>query len=275
MNNAQLQIQDLCISFHNRVAVNQLSFNVEKGRTVALVGESGSGKSVTGLAILGLLPKHALVSGRIQFEDEQLLSLTKKKLQKIRGKKISMIFQEPMTSLNPVFTVGEQIEEVVRYHQCTSRKETRRKALLLFSEVGIEASRFHAHPHEFSGGMRQRVMIAMALANEPSLLIADEPTTALDATTAKQIIELLLAAKQRREMSMIFISHNLKLVGSISDEICVMRSGELFEKGETTKVLRKPKSEYTKALLACQPSIMSRQSRLETIPANFGAFKKV
>jgi ABC-type glutathione transport system ATPase component len=266
MNITQLQIQDLCISFRNQIAVDNICFNVEQGRTVALVGESGSGKSVTGLAILGLLPSQARISGSVQFNDEELLKCSKKRTRQIRGKKIAMIFQEPMTSLNPVFTIGEQIEEVVRYHQRTSRKETRRKTLLLLNEVGINNDRLHAYPHEFSGGMRQRVMIAMALANEPSLLIADEPTTALDATTAKQILALLIHAKQRRGMSMIFITHDLNVVGSIADDICVLRSGILVESGDASSVLQNPRNGYTKALLACQPSITNRKSRLATVP---------
>lgn len=263
----QLHIQDLSISFKQQVAVTNIHFKVQQGKVVAIVGESGSGKSVTGLAILGLLPTSANISGSIQFEDEQLLQCTSKRIRQIRGEKISMIFQEPMTSLNPVFTIGEQIQEVVRCHQHSSHKEAKRKTLLLLEEVGIETTRYGSYPHEFSGGMRQRVMIAMALANEPSLLIADEPTTALDATTSKQIIALLVGAIQRRGMSMIFITHDLHIVRSIADDICVMQSGSLVEMGQASSVLQNPQSEYTRALLACQPSIMQRQRRLPTVPA--------
>lgn len=266
MNIAQLQIQDVCISFQEQLAVNNISLDVQRGKTLAIVGESGSGKSVTGLAILGLLPKAATISGNIQFEGEQLLNCSSKRMKQIRGKKIAMIFQEPMSSLNPVFTIGEQIEEVVRCHQHSSRREAKRKTLLLLDEVGIKTNRFHSYPHEFSGGMRQRVMIAMAMANEPSLLISDEPTTALDATTAKQIIELLKDAIQRRGMSMIFITHDLHVVRSIADDVCVMRAGELVEAGRAINVLQHPQNEYTKALLACQPSIMNRKRRLATVP---------
>ena len=179
-----------------------------------------------------------------------------------------MIFQEPMTSLNPVFTIGEQIEEVVRLPKRISRKNSKARTHQLLQEVGISETRLDAYPHEFSGGMRQRVMIAMALANEPLLLIADEPTTALDATTAKQIVALLSKAKQRREMSMLFISHDLSLVSTVADEICVMRSGRLIEKGTLHQVLHAPAEEYTKALLSCRPTITNRQLRLNSVPVD-------
>ena len=204
----------------------------------------------------------------MHFENEQLLSLSEKKMRLIRGKKIAMIFQEPMTSLNPVFTVGEQLEEVIRIQKRISRRAARVKTRQLFQEVGISDSRVRAYPHEFSGGMRQRVMIAMAMANEPMLLIADEPTTALDATTARQIIALLIAAKERRGMSMLFISHDLSLVASIADEIAVMRSGRLVEHGRSEQVLSNPTMGYTQALLACRPSLTKRQHRLKSVPVN-------
>ena len=238
------------------------------GKTTAIVGESGSGKSVTAMAVLGLLPTYATITGDIQFENKQLTDLSNKSFRSIRGNKIGMIFQEPMTSLNPVFTIGEQIEEVVRLRKRIARKNSKVRTQQLLQEVGISSRRSNAYPHEFSGGMRQRVMIAMALANEPSLLIADEPTTALDATTAKQIIALLSEAKQRREMSMLLISHDLSLVSSVANEICVMRSGRLIEHGRAKEVLCNPTTEYTSALLACRPSITKRQERLKTVPAD-------
>ena len=268
MNTSALSIRDLSVSFHDQFVVQNLNLRVEKGKTTAVVGESGSGKSVTALAVLGLLPKNAKVSGEINFENEQLLSLTLRRMRLIRGNKIAMIFQEPMTSLNPVFTIGEQIEEVVRLQKQSSRKAAKVKTHQLLEEVGIAVSRAHAYPHEFSGGMRQRVMIAMALANKPTLLIADEPTTALDATTARQIVALLVAAKQRREMSMLFISHDLGLVASVADQICVMRLGRLIENGVPNQVLREPTTAYTTALLACRPSILNRQDRLKSVPAD-------
>jgi len=266
MTTSQLHIHNLSVSFQGQSAVHHIDIYVEKGKTTAIVGESGSGKSVTALAVLGLLPKSATVTGEIRFEQEQLLSLPEKNLRHIRGKKIAMIFQEPMTSLNPVFTIGEQIEEVIRMHPRKSSRVARTKTLQLLQEVGIPKNRVHAYPHEFSGGMCQRVMIAIALANEPLLLIADEPTTALDATTSKQIIALLFAAKQRRNMSMLFISHDLRVVASVADNICVMRSGHIVESGKTARVLQQPTNEYTRALLACQPSMHNRQKRLPTVP---------
>jgi len=268
VNTNQLNIEDLSVSFHHQMAVQNFNLRVEKGKTTAIVGESGSGKSVTAMAILGLLPNYATITGSIEFESEQFCTYSTKRLRSIRGNKIGMIFQEPMTSLNPVFTVGELLEEVVRLRKRISRKNSRSKTHLLLQEVGISERRVHAYPHEFSGGMRQRVMIAMALANEPSLLIADEPTTALDATTSKQIIALLHDAKQRREMSMLFISHDLSLVSTVADEICIMRSGQLVEHGTSKQVLCNPTTEYTSALLACRPSISHRQSRLKSVPTD-------
>ena len=267
MTDPHLNITDVSVSFSGKRAVNTVCIQVKKGKTTAIVGESGSGKSVTAMAVLGLLPKTATVTGSITFEKTKILSLSEQKLRSIRGKKISMIFQEPMTSLNPVFTIGEQIEEVIRLHQHISRKGVRNKSTQMLHEVGIAGDRIHCYPHEFSGGMRQRVMIAMALANTPSLLIADEPTTALDATTSRQIMKLLFEAKQRREMSMLFITHDLRLVGSIADDICVMRSGNLVESGNALQVLSEPQSEYTRSLIACQPSITRRKNRLKTVPA--------
>ena len=265
MKSTPLNIADLSVSFQKQNAVQNLNVRVKKGKTTALVGESGSGKSVTAMAVLGLLPGYATITGDIEFENQQLLALSNKSLRSIRGNKIGMIFQEPMTSLNPVFTIGEQIEEVVRLRKRISRKNSKARTHQLLQEVGISESRVNAYPHEFSGGMRQRVMIAMALANEPLLLIADEPTTALDATTAKQIVALLSEAKQRREMSMLFISHDLSLVSTVADEICVMRFGRLVEYGTAKEVLCNPTTEYTSELLACRPSITKRQGRLKTV----------
>ncbi len=252
-----VRINDLTISFNKQVVVNKIAFGIEKGKTTAIVGESGSGKSVTAMSVLGLLPKTASVFGNILFEGENLLSFTEKALRSIRGRKISMIFQEPMTSLNPVFTIGEQIGEVILLHNKLSHKGIRAKTCDMLQEVGISSERIGDYPHEFSGGMRQRVMIAMALANEPLLLIADEPTTALDATTSKQIVKLLYAVKEHRNMSMLFISHDLGVVSSIADDICVMNAGAIVESGKTSRVLQSPENQYTRALLACRPTIPS------------------
>lgn len=265
MKEFALQIQNLCISFNGQLVVDHVSCQIRKGKTLAIVGESGSGKSVTALAVLGLLPPSASIKGQIEYGQDQLLNMTPSKLRKIRGGEIAMIFQEPMTSLNPVFSIGEQIEEAVRVHHRISRKNVRARTRTALEEVGLSVDRLGAYPHEFSGGMQQRVMIAMALASEPALLIADEPTTALDATTSKQIIDVLCKAKQRRGMSMMFISHDLTLVASIADDICVMRNGIVMEVGEAKRVLLQPSNAYTRALLACKPSLKSRRRRLQTI----------
>jgi peptide/nickel transport system ATP-binding protein len=225
---------------------------------------------VTALSILGLLPNYSNVSGEILFGEEQLIEMPQSKLRSIRGSEIAMIFQEPMTSLNPVFTIGEQIEEVVRIHRSLSRKNVRKVTFESMEEVGLSHHRRGSYPHEFSGGMRQRVMIAMALVCEPSLLIADEPTTALDATTSKQIVQLLMEIKNRRGMSMLFISHDLGLVSEIADDICVMRNGKNVESGDVNQVLQYPEHPYTKALLACRPSLTVRKDRLMTIEKFMG-----
>lgn len=262
-----LHIQNWSVSFGSTRVVSNATLVVRKGKTTAIVGESGSGKSITAMSILGLLPKHASVSGKILFEQTDIATLSRSKMRLLRGKQIAMIFQEPMASLNPVFTIGEQIEEVFRLHKTCSRKLAKVKTKEILDEVGIQPNRSTAYPHEFSGGMQQRVMIAMALANEPTLLIADEPTTALDATTSKQIIELLIAARERRSMSMLFISHDIGVVKSIADEVCVMRKGEIVEHGTMAQVLQTPAHPYTKALLACRPTIHQRKKRLQTIPS--------
>ena len=250
-----LQINDLVISFGTQPAVEGASFFIERGKTLAIVGESGSGKSVTAMAILGLLPPTSQVRGEIVFEGINLLCATTKHLRSVRGNKVAMIFQEPMSSLNPVFSIGEQIEEAASLHRKVSRKTAKTLTRDVMEEVGLDRERFHAYPHEFSGGMRQRVMIAMALVCEPDLLIADEPTTALDATTSRQIMKLLFQSKERRNMSMLFISHDLHLVSSIADTVCVMRQGKIVERGAVADVLQKPKHAYTQELLDCVPTI--------------------
>ncbi len=255
MQQSILQINNVEITFGKQRVVEDISFSLERGKTLAIVGESGSGKSVTALAILGLLPPTAQVCGEILFEDLQLLNATPKQLRTVRGNSIAMIFQEPMTSLNPVFTIGEQIEEAVLLHRNVSRQKAKAMTLDVMEEVGLERIRFHAYPYEFSGGMRQRVMIAMALVCEPVLLIADEPTTALDATTSRQIMKILFDAKKRRDMSMLFISHDLHLVASIADTVCVMQHGAIVEKVAAHDVLQKPTHPYTKELIACVPTI--------------------
>ena len=255
MQDAVLHIKDLCIAFASKTVLHDVSLSLEWGKTLAIVGESGSGKSVTAMAVLGLLPKSTKVQGSILFEGVELQNASASLLRTIRGNNIAMIFQEPMTSLNPVFTVGEQIEETVRLHRNLSRKKAKEVSMSALEEVGISSKRFSSYPHEFSGGMRQRVMIAMALVCEPMLLIADEPTTALDATTSRQIMKLLHALKTQRAMSMLFISHDLKLVASIADDVCVMQHGRVVERGIAREVLHAPKHAYTQELVSCIPTL--------------------
>ncbi|MDS7944957.1 ABC transporter ATP-binding protein [Acinetobacter sp. V110_1] len=267
-----LHIENLRVSFKGEdkqyiETVKGISFNIPANTTVALVGESGSGKSVTSLATMGLLPvgqSKIDEKSKIVFEGQDLLSLSRKDMRKICGKDIAMIFQEPMSSLNPVFTVGNQIAEVLCLHMGMSRKQARQRVLELLKEVGIPSpeTKIDAYPNELSGGQQQRVMIAMAIACEPKLLIADEPTTALDVTIQKQIIDLLESLRQRRQMSMLFITHDLALVGEIADQVIVMRHGEIREQGLTEQVLEQPEDVYTRALLYCRPQMSQRPYRL-------------
>ena len=270
-----LQVRDLRVSFRldkntSVEAVKGISFDVPRNATVALVGESGSGKSVSSLAVMGLLApenSHVDAASRILFEGRDLLTMPQAERRKLCGKEIAMIFQEPMSSLNPVLTIGFQIAEVLRLHMGMSRRQARARVLALLGEVGIvePARRIDAYPSQLSGGQQQRVMIAMAIACEPKLLIADEPTTALDVTIQKQIIDLIDALRKKRQMSVLFITHDLALVGEIADSVIVMRNGEVREKGEIHQIFEAPKDPYTKALLRCRPSLDSRPMRLPVI----------
>ncbi|MDC5252721.1 ABC transporter ATP-binding protein [Acinetobacter baumannii] len=267
-----LHIENLRVSFKGEdkqyiETVKGISFDIPTNTTVALVGESGSGKSVTSLATMGLLPVDQSKideKSKIIFEGKDLLDLSRTEMRKICGKDIAMIFQEPMSSLNPVFTVGNQIAEVLCLHMGMSRKQARQRVLELLKEVGIPSpeTKIDAYPNQLSGGQQQRVMIAMAIACEPKLLIADEPTTALDVTIQKQIIDLLESLRQRRQMSMLFITHDLALVGEIADQVIVMRHGEIREQGTAEQVLEQPKDVYTRALLYCRPQMSQRPYRL-------------
>jgi len=267
-----LHVKNLRVSFKGEdkqyiETVKGISFDIPENTTVALVGESGSGKSVTSLATMGLLPAGQSKideQSKIIFEGKDLLSLSRKEMRKICGKDIAMIFQEPMSSLNPVFTVGNQIAEVLCLHMGLSRKQARQRVLELLKEVGIPSpeTKIDAYPNQLSGGQQQRVMIAMAIACEPKLLIADEPTTALDVTIQKQIIDLLESLRKRRQMSMLFITHDLALVGEIADKVIVMRHGEIREQGAAEEVLEQPKDVYTRALLYCRPQMSQRPYRL-------------
>lgn len=267
-----LHIENLRVSFKGEdkqyiETVKGITFDIPANTTVALVGESGSGKSVTSLATMGLLPvgqSKIDEQSKIIFEGKDLLSLSRTEMRKICGKDIAMIFQEPMSSLNPVFTVGNQIAEVLCLHMGLSRKQARQRVLELLKEVGIPSpeTKIDAYPNQLSGGQQQRVMIAMAIACEPKLLIADEPTTALDVTIQKQIIDLLESLRKRRQMSMLFITHDLALVGEIADKVIVMRHGEIREQGAAEQVLEQPKDVYTRALLYCRPQMSQRPYRL-------------
>ena len=270
-----LQIQDLDIRF--RVdrksepfqAVKGISFDIPVNSTVALVGESGSGKSVSAMAILGLLPENAIIAqgSRILYGGRDLLKASMGEMQQIRGKDISVIFQEPMTSLNPVFTVGEQIAEVLRLHMGMGMAQARARVVELLGEVGIPDPqlRVNSYPHEMSGGQQQRVMIAMAIACEPKLLIADEPTTALDVTIQKQILDLIARLQEKHNMSVLFITHDLGVVGEIADHVVVMQNGEIQEQGPVRAIFEAPQHPYTKALLACRPRLDRRPKRLPVI----------
>ncbi len=269
---ALLSIQDLRVAFRmgqgqRAEAVKGVSFDVPENTTVALVGESGSGKSVTAMSMLNLLPDNAERSGRILWQGRDLLQATLQDLQAMRGKEIACVFQDPMSSLNPVFSVGQQLVEPLRRHLGLSKSAAWKRAEELLAEVGIPepARRMKSYPHEMSGGQQQRVMIAMALACEPRLLIADEPTTALDVTIQRQIIELLAKLKVSHRMSVLFISHDLGLVGEIADQVVVMRHGQVREQGPVAGIFSAPKDAYTKALLACRPSLEGNPRRLMVI----------
>lgn len=256
-----LDVRNLSVAFAqgdaDTTAVDRISFSIGKGETLALVGESGSGKSVSALSVLRLLPYPAAShpTGEILFEGKDLLTAKDDDVRKVRGNRISMIFQEPMTSLNPLHTVEKQVSEILKIHRGLSDTAARERVLELLSQVGIPnpETRLQSYPHQLSGGQRQRVMIAMALANEPDLLIADEPTTALDVTVQAQILKLLKELQQRTGMAMLFITHDLGIVRKISDRVCVMTQGKIVEHGTTTEIFEAPQHSYTRHLLEAEP----------------------
>lgn len=270
-----LQVENLSVHFKNdqgtSTALKNISFVIPKGKICGIVGESGSGKSVASLSIMGILAANARVEGKIVFRNGSevlnLLDLKEEELCKLRGAKMAMIFQEPMTSLNPVMKCGDQIIEVLQLHLGLTYEEARLKTIALFEEVKLPRPEkmIDSYPHELSGGQKQRVMIAMALSCNPDLLIADEPTTALDVTVQKNIVELLLQIIKERNMSMIFITHDLGLIAEIADEIIVMYKGEMVEQGESNELLNHPKHPYTKGLIACRPSMSMTLNRLPTM----------
>ncbi len=267
-----LEVENLQTQFNSAKAVNGVSFAIEEGSVLGIVGESGCGKSVTALSIMRLIePPGEIAGGRVIFHDEDkeidLLTLSVKQLEKILGNRISMIFQDPMTSLNPVLSIGYQIMETLRLHRGLSSKEARKQAVYLLQRVGIANAkqRINDYPHEFSGGMRQRVMIAMAVACQPKLLIADEPTTALDVTIQAQILNLLREFKNESGISIIIITHDLGVVAQLADQVAVMYAGRIVENAPVEAIFKRPQHPYTQALVASIPRLGEQPERLQTI----------
>ncbi|MFV0226507.1 ABC transporter ATP-binding protein [Empedobacter falsenii] len=268
-----IEVKNLSISFGDKQVLNNINFKVEQGDTLGIVGESGSGKSLTSLAIMGLLSPNATIhpESEILFRQDgkmiDLLKLSPKELEEIRGNEIGMIFQEPMTSLNPSLRCGEQVEEAIRLHQKLNIDEAKKKVLHLFEQVKLPnpARIYKAYPHELSGGQKQRVMIAMAISCEPKLLIADEPTTALDVTVQKATLDLLKELQLKNNMSMLFISHDLGVIANVCEEVLVMFRGNVVEQGNVETIFHYPKENYTKGLIACRPRLEERAKRLPTV----------
>jgi oligopeptide/dipeptide ABC transporter ATP-binding protein len=271
-----LQVRDLTTAFRTGsgevTAVENISFSLEKGEVLGIVGESGSGKSVTALAIMGLLPRPParILGGSIQFENRDLLQLSDRAMQRLRGPGIAMVFQEPMTSLNPVFTIGEQIMETIRAHQPLSQKATYARAVEMLEKVGIPSAiaRMADYPHQLSGGQRQRVMLAIALVCRPRLLIADEPTTALDVTIQAQILDLLMDLRDEFGMAIIMITHNMGVIAETADRVLVMYAGRTVEQAPVSRLFDHPLHPYTSGLLSCVPTLDQDQDRLVAIPGS-------
>lgn len=278
MSDVILEVKNLKISFDinkkTAYAVNDLSFMIKKGQTLGIVGESGSGKSLSALAIMRLIPfpPGKIEGGEILFQGMDLTKIDLKTMQKIRGKDIAMIFQEPMTALNPVFTIGQQISETLMLHEKMTKKEAQERAIELLSEVGIAeaSSRVQNYPFQMSGGMRQRSMIAIALASNPSILIADEPTTALDVSVQAQIFQLLKNIQKNKKTAIMFITHDMGSIASMADRVIVMYAGRCVEAGTTSEILLEPRHPYTKGLIACIPHLNKKggkiTERLNEIP---------
>ncbi|HDR6956960.1 MULTISPECIES: ABC transporter ATP-binding protein [Bacillus cereus group] len=273
MSKAVVELKDLQTHFQTEEgtvkAVNHVSFSVREGETVCVVGESGCGKSVTALSIMGLIAESgSVVGGDILYEGKSLLGMKEKELRSLRGNDIAMIFQEPMTSLNPVFTVGEQIVETLREHELLSKNEAYKKAIELIRKVGIARADeiVHSYPHELSGGMLQRIMIAVALSCNPKLLIADEPTTALDVTIQAQILDLLRQVKEEFKTSILLITHDLGVVAEMADYVVVMYGGKVIEEAPVLEIFQNPKHPYTKGLLKSKPVMGKRIDKLYSIP---------
>jgi peptide/nickel transport system ATP-binding protein len=263
-DSALLDVKDLTIAFGQTAAVRGISFEIKPGETLGLVGESGSGKSAASLAVLRLLPPTAVVGGSVRLGGEDLLGLPEELMRRRRGREIAMIFQEPMTALNPVMRVGEQIAEAVRAHEPgESSKAVRAKVLRAMEEVGLAEVEWRAkdYPHQFSGGQRQRILIAMAIVNRPRLLIADEPTTALDVTVQAQILGLLNGLRREHGLAMLFISHDLAVVSQVADRVAVMQRGEIVEQGTVRDLFARPQHVYTRRLLASAPTMKTDRAR--------------
>ena len=272
MSEPLLDIRGLSIAIPGRdgerVAVANVDFEVARGEVLGLVGESGSGKSLSMLAVMGLLPKTMAVTGSIRFDGEDILGASQKRLRAIRGRRIAMVFQDPMTALNPVLTIGAQLTEALMLHnRGWSRRQLKTRAIELLELVSIPIPerRFDQYPHEFSGGMRQRVVIAIAVANDPELLIADEPTTALDVTIQAQIVEIFSRLRREKGLSIVLITHDLGLVAGLADRVTILYSGRVAERGEITPVFHHPRHPYTAGLLAAVPSIDTTSDRLYAI----------
>ncbi len=270
-----LSVKDLKTSFFTPSgevkAVNGVSYEVEKGKVLGIVGESGSGKSVSAYSVLQILANPGkIVGGSIKLEDEELVGIKESGMAKIRGNKISIIFQDPMTSLNPVFTIGDQLMEAIMLHTNRNRSEARERAIEMLKLVGVNEpeKRIKQYPHQFSGGMRQRVMIAMALACEPDILIADEPTTALDVTIQAQILDLMKDLQKKLGMAIILITHDLGVVAEMCDEVIVMYAGQICERGTAEEIFYNPKHEYTLGLMRSIPTVSDEKTKLQPIGGN-------
>ena len=263
-----VEIDDLSVSFDDQPALHGINLSLGSGEAVGLIGESGSGKSVTWLATLGLLPRKARVSGRVRLSGDDILGASSERLDTIRGRRIAMVFQDPSSALNPVHRVGAQVMETLRLHRGLTRTSARAEARRLFDQVGIPdaATRLDAYPHELSGGQNQRVMIAMALAGRPDVLIADEPTTALDVTVQAQILSLLREIQRDTGMTLVLISHDLGVVAELCARAYVMYAGRVVEQGSINMLFRTPRHPYTKGLLGAAPSLSGPRTRLNAIP---------
>jgi ABC-type glutathione transport system ATPase component len=261
--NAILEIQELTVSISSRKVIDRVSLSLEHGKVVSLVGESGSGKTLTALAVLDLLPRPAVrEEGKMLYRGRDIFGLTDREKRRVRGNNIAMVFQEPFTALNPVMRAGTQIEEAIAAHTDLSSKDITAKTGELLERVELSRDAALRYPHELSGGMRQRVVLAMALSCDPEVLILDEPTTALDVSVQKQMLDLIKNIQSRRGLSILFITHDFSIVNTIADEVCVMKEGKIVEKGEKDNVLKDPQHSYTKKLIECIPRLGDTRERL-------------